>query len=132
MLIGSKSNVLCPFFGSLVLVFLTDSQLMSLEIRFVRILSLGWVDSRALIKYLNDEDNVMSILAIIIWFSYPEFVVNMQDSLYDVSSNIIAQFLLVTVLLLQQHMYTIRFLFVNRLQFFPHMLSWFTIDNIQK
>ncbi|PBC25192.1 Farnesyl pyrophosphate synthase [Apis cerana cerana] len=27
----------------------------------------------------------------------------MQDSLYDVSSNIIAQFLLVTVLLLQQH-----------------------------
>ena len=52
---------------------------------------------------------------------------------YDVGSDIITWFLLITVPLLQQHIYiSIGFLLVNRLQFFPHIFSCFTIDNMQK
>ena len=47
----------------------------------MRVLSLGWVDSHALIKYLSDGDNIIIILIIIIWLGiFPEFATNVQDS----------------------------------------------------
>ena len=109
-------------------VLILVSSMVSLEKRFMRVLSL----ISALIKYLNDGHNVMSILVIIIWFGiFSPRICSRLSKLYNVNSNIIARFLL--VLLLQQHIYiSIRFLFVNRLQLFPHILSRFTVDNMQK
>lgn len=82
ILIGSKSDVLCP-------CFLNG---MSLKIRYVRVLSLDWGNSHALIKYLNDRGNIMNILVIIIWFGiFSEFAANIFCKvleLYDMSSYI--------------------------------------------
>ena len=127
MLIGSKNNIFCPFFSCLC--FLNGGKPWN---KFVKVLLLGWVDSYILTKYLNDEDNVISILIIIIWNFLTQSLQTMCKilELYDVNSDIIARFVLVTIPLLQQHMYiSIRFLFINRLQFFPYILSWFTVDN---
>ena len=66
LLIGNKSNLF--------------SSIVSLEIRFVNIFSLGWVDSYALIKYLNDGGNeYFSNILIIIWFEiFSCFAADMQ------------------------------------------------------
>ena len=48
-------------FSALSLVLILVSSMVSLEIKFVRVFSLSWVDSHALIKYLNNGGNITSI-----------------------------------------------------------------------